>query len=264
MKIIYTSVLGCPRAKNNQLVCEKLKDNNNFVDTLKSELKQTKKIMFITNRWNTSTPKDQPKDEVFNDYHYTNQEYANAVKECYALSGIEFDEMVVVDCEYNGNFKQDFLSSDLVFVQAGHTPRGLKILKDLKIENFINDFKGVLLLTGTATKLPASKVLSTHHGNIKEYEIEKGLCLKNYSIRPYFSYSLKDRFDKKFKVKVYLLKEFSKATDVFAIGGESYIIDNNINIQIYGDCWHIKNGKIKKVCQKGLNKTINFDKDLER
>ena len=48
----------------------------------------------------------QPRDEVFNDYHYTNQEYANVLKECYAHSGIKFNEMVVVDCEYQGNFKQ--------------------------------------------------------------------------------------------------------------------------------------------------------------
>ena len=96
-----------------------------------TNLKQTKKLMFITNRWYSTTPKDQPRDEVFNDYHYTNQEYANVVRDCYSLSGIEFDEMVVVDCDYKGNFKEDLLSSDMVFVQAGHTPRGLKILKDL-------------------------------------------------------------------------------------------------------------------------------------
>lgn len=123
MKIIYTSILGCPQTIKDKLVVEKLNNANGFVDNLKSSLKQTKKLMFITNRWQSITPKDQPRD----DYHYTNQEYANVVRDCYSLSGIKFDEMVVVDCDYKGDFRQYLLSADMVFVQAGHTPRGLKI-----------------------------------------------------------------------------------------------------------------------------------------
>lgn len=260
MKIIYTSILGCPQTIKDKLVTEKLNNANGFVDSLKENLKQTKKLMFITNRWNSTTPKDQPRDEVFNDYHYTNQEYANVVRDCYSLSGIKFDEMVVVDCEYKGNFKEDLLSSDMVFVQAGHTPRGLKILKDLNFEVYVKDFQGVLLLTGTATKLPASKVLSTHHGNMQEYEIEQGLCLKDYSIRPYFSYSFKERYNKKFKVKVKLLKDFSQHTDVYAIGGETYMIDEKNNVKIYGKCYLFRQGKIKKICKD--NKVLNIKEIL--
>ena len=256
MKIIYTSILGCPQTIKDKLVVEKLNNANEFVDTLKANLKQTKKLMFITNRWNSTTPKDQPRDEVFNDYHYTNQEYANVVRDCYSLSGIKFDEMVVVDCDYKGDFKEDLLSADMVFVQAGHTPRGLKILKDLNFEDYANDYKGILLLTGTATKLPASKVLSTHHGNMQEYEIEQGLCLKDYSIRPYFSYSLRERFNKKFKVKVKLLKDFSQHTDVYAIGAETYMIDDSKKVKIYGDCWLFKNREIKRVCKNGQVKDV--------
>lgn len=257
MKIIYTSMLGCPKTVDGKLIASKLDDANGFLNVLKTNLNQTKKLVFITNRWNVSTPKDQPKDEVFNDYHYTNQEYANVVKNSYALSGIEFDEMVVVDCDYKGDFKKDILSADMIFIQSGHTPRGLKILKDLKFEEYIKDYSGVLLLTGTATKLPASKVLSTHHGNMNEYEIEEGLNLKNYSIRPYFAYSFKMMFDKKFRNRVNLIKLFSKEIDVYAIGGDSYITDDNNNIKVYGSCWLFKNSRIKKLCKDGLVKKIS-------
>ena len=256
MEIIYTSVLGCPKTISNKLVSERLDNSNGFVDMLKLKLKQTKRLMFITNRWLSFTPKEQPKDEVFNDYHYTNKEYAEVVRQCYSLSGINFEELIVVDSEYNGNFKQDLLSCDLVFVQSGHTPRGLKVLKDLHFEDYVNEYEGILLLTGTATKLPASKVLSTHHGNMKEYEIQQGLCLKDYSIRPYFSYSLKDRMNKKFRVKVKLLKDFSKHCKVYALGANSYMIDSHNKIEIYGDCWLIDNKKIKKICRN--KKTVNI------
>ncbi|MBQ4535966.1 MAG: hypothetical protein IJA22_03965 [Clostridia bacterium] len=250
MKIIYTSMLGCPKTVNSKVTSEKISNANGFVDVLQSMLKQPKKLMFITNRWQSITPKDQPRDEVFNDYHYTNQEYANAVRDCYDLSGIRFAKMVVVDCDYDGDFKEDLHSADMVFVQGGHTPRGLKILKDLHFEDYVKNYNGVLLLTGTATKLSASKVLSTHHGNMKEYEIEEGLCLKSYSIRPYFAYRLSDKLNKKFRIRIKLLKDFSKTIDVYGIGAESFIVDDEINIKIYGDCWLIKNKQIKKICGK--------------
>lgn len=253
MKIIYTSTLGCPQTINNKLITAKLRNANCFIDTLKQALKQTKQIMFITNRWQTNTPLDQPKDEVFNDYHYTNKEYANTLKSCLELSGIKFEKIVVVDCEYQGDFKLDCLSSDLIFIQSGHTPRGLKILKDLSFEKIIKEFAGVLLMTGTSAKLPANKVLSTHHGNMKEYEIEEGLCLKTYSIRPHFKYSFKMRFDKKFRARVSLIKDFSKNIDVYAIDNDSYIFDDNGNVVVYGNCHLFKNGKIKKICSDNHN-----------
>ncbi|MBE7075211.1 MAG: hypothetical protein E7376_04460 [Clostridiales bacterium] len=254
MKIFYTSKLGCPKTKDNKLVTEKLDDTNGFINNLKTNLKQTKKLLFITNRWQSITPADQPKDEVFNDYHYSNKEYANVVKECYALTGISFDEIIVVDCDYKGDFKQDLLTSDLIFIQGGHTPRGLKILKTLNFEEYIKDYQGILLLAGTSAKLPATKVLSTHHGNMQEYEIEQGLNLKNYSIRPYFDYCLKLKFNKKFKNRIKLLKSFSYNIDVYALGGNSYMIDDENNIKIFGNCYLLKNGKMKKICKE--NKTL--------
>ncbi len=250
MKIIYTSVLGCPKTRDNKVITEKFENTNGFIDTLKDNLTKTKKLMFITNRWQDVTPKDQPADEVFNDYHYTNKEYAQAVFDSYKLSGIAFDEMVIVDCDYKGNFKQDVLSSDMIFVQGGHTPRGLQILKDLNFESIITKSNALLLLTSTATKLPATKVLSTHHGNEKEYEIEEGLNLCDYSIRPHFGYSLKEKlFNKKVKVRLKLIKDFSKHIKVYAIGGQSYILDDGKNINIYGDCHCIDKGKIKHICR---------------
>lgn len=89
---------------------------------------------------------------------------------------------------------------------------------------------------------------------MQEYEIEEGLCLKDYSIRPYFSYFLRERFNKKFKVKVKLLKDFSQHTDFYAIGAETYMIDDSKKVKVYGDCWLFKNGKIKKICK---NKKIS-------
>lgn len=249
MKLIYTSFLGYPKSENNKLVIEKLSNSNGYIDSLKSLLVKNNKLLFITNRWENITPKAQPKDEVFNDYHYSNKEFANALKECYSLSGISFNELVVVDCDYVGNLKEDIESSDLIFIQGGHTPRGLKILKDLNFNEYIKNYNGVILLTGTASKLPASKVLSTHHGNKKEYEVEEGLCLKKYSIRPHFDYNLKMLLNKKFRARISLIKDFSKYIDVYALGGNSYMIDDNGNIKIYGECHCFKNGKMKRICK---------------
>lgn len=250
MKIFYTSSLSCPKTADGKLVAQSFSGSNNFIDLIKQHLKQRKKLMIISNRWAESTPNDQPADEVFNDYHYTNQEYANTVNTCFQLSGVKFDEVVLVDQNYDGNFEQDLISSDLVYIQSGHTPRGLKILKNLHFKKFLKNYHGILLLTGTATKLLATKVLSTHHGNMKEYEIEDGLGLRDYSIRPFFNYSLRLRLNKKFRVRIKLLKNFSKQIPTYAIGDEGFVLDNNGQLTFYGNCWSIDSGKIKKISTK--------------
>ncbi|MBQ8522723.1 MAG: Type 1 glutamine amidotransferase-like domain-containing protein [Clostridia bacterium] len=248
MKIIYTSFLLQPKTRDNKLVVEPFQNENGIIDTLKNEIKNVNKMVFITNRWNSTTAKNQPKDEVHNDFHYTNNQYAKAVKECFKLSGINFKQMIVVDCKYNGVLKDDIKDADMVYIQGGHTPRGLKILKDIKFVDCIKKYKGVMIFNSTAAKLPATKALSTHHGNMKEYEIEEALCLKNYSIRPHFDYSLKEYlFDKKFRNRIKLIKDFSKHIDVYGLGGNSYILDKDNEFKIYGKCWLFKQGKLKKL-----------------
>ncbi len=247
MKIIYTSFLAIPKTKDNKLVVEPFENANGFIDNLKKELSATNKMVFITNRWQSSTPKDQPKDEVFNDYHYTNEESANAVKDCFKLSGIDFNEMIIVDSEYNGSLKEDIANADMVYVQGGHTPRGLKILKDINFVDCIDSYNGILLFTSTSAKLPATKALSTHHGNMKEWEIEESLGLRDYSIRPHFDYSLKEYLlDKKFRNRIKLIKDFSNVIPVYALAGDAYMIDKDNKFKIYGKCYLFKDGKMRK------------------
>jgi len=248
MKIIYTSFLLQPKHENNKVITIPFENTNGIIDNLKSELGGTKKMVFITNRWDNITPKSQPKDEVFNDYHYTNKQYAKAVKDGFKASGINFKQMVIVDCDYDGNLKEDIASADMVYIQGGHTPRGLKILKDINFVDAINGYEGVIIFNSTSAKLPASKALSTHHGNMKEWEIEESLNLRDYSVRPHFDYSLKEYlFDKKFRNRIKLIKEFSKHIDVYGLGGNSYIIDKDGVFKVYGKCWLFRNGKLKKI-----------------
>ena len=182
MKLVYTSNLGCPYDDGKMVKAATIDNSNGFVDVLKKLIIKTGTFMFISNRWEKETPPSQPKDEVFNDYHYTNEEFAKATYETFCNSGFKFKKLILVDCEYDGDFEKDLKNSDFIFIQNGHTPRGLKILKKLKFEKFIKSFDGVVLFCGTAAKLPATKVLSTHHGNLQEFEIEKGLLQKFVSL----------------------------------------------------------------------------------
>lgn len=250
MKIVYSSILGCPKTIDDKLVLEQVDNSTDFVDNIKRNLKGVKKMVFISNRWDKITSLAQPKDEIFNDFHYTNEEYAKAVRTCFAMSRLVFDEMVIVDGEYKGNLKKELANADFIYVQGGHTTRGLNVLNEIKFKEALKDFDGLLLVTSTAAKLPATKVLSTHHGNLVEYEIDKGLGLKDYSVRPHFKHTLKMRFDKKHRARVKLLKNFSKEIDVYAIGPLSYIIDLGEELIFYGPSYTFKNGKLRKTKNK--------------
>ena len=244
MKIIYTSILGCPKNISNKKIKAQAFDNiNGFADTLKSKLDKQLIITFITNRWQTKTPKDQPADEVFNDYHYTNKQYVKCLVKCFKLSGFKIKKIIIVDCDYKGTLKEDIESSNLVFIQGGHTPRGLKILKDINFNYATANYNGYVMFTGTSAKLPANKVLSTHHGSMTEFEIEEGLCLKDYSVRPHFSYTQEELKQEKVKNRITLIKNMSKEIKIIAIGANSYMLDDNKEVKIFGEHHIFENGE---------------------
>jgi peptidase E len=245
MKIVYSSGLGCPKTIDDKLVLEQVDNSTDFVDNIKRNLKGVKKMVFISNRWDRITSLAQPGDEVFNDFHYTNEEYAKAVRTCFAKAKLVFNEMVIVDGEYKGNLKKELKDADFIYIQGGHTTRGLKVLEDLKFKNALEEFDGMILVTGTAAKLLSTKILATQ--NLVDYDIEKGLGLKDYSVRPFFKHTLKYKFKKSHRARVKLLKNFSKEVDVYAIGYLSYIIDLGHELQFYGPCYLFKNGKLRKV-----------------
>ena len=245
MKIVYSSALGCPKTIDDKLVLEQVDNSTDFVDNIKRNLNGVKKMVFISNRWDRITSLAQPGDEVFNDFHYTNEEYAKAVRTCFAKAKLVFNEMVIVDGEYKGNLKEELKDADFVYIQGGHTTRGLKVLEDLKFKNALEEFDGMILVTGTAAKLPAAKILATQ--NLVDFNIEKGLGIKDYSVRPFFKHTLKLKFNKKHRARVRLLKNFSKEIDVYAMGYLSYIIDLGHELQFYGPCYLFKNGKLRKV-----------------
>lgn len=68
---------------------------------------------------------------------------------------------------------------------------------------------------------------------------EESLAQDKYSFKDYL-------FNKKYRNRIKLLKNFSKHIDVYAIGSEAYIFDNGINMQIFGKYYKFTNGKIEK------------------
>ncbi len=254
MKIIYTSTLGCPKDDGKKLFPEPFEKS--FCDVLKKLILKADTLLFVSNRWPRRTSALAPKDEVFNDFHYTNKQYANAVLKSFSLSGIKFKKLVVVDKDYKGDIKKDVENADFIFVQGGHTPRGLKILKDLGFDALLRKYDKTICFTSTSAKLPATKVLSTHHGNMNEYEIEEGLGLKNYSVRPHFNITKKDLFNKKIRNRIKLIKSLSRLLPVLAFGNQTFAVDDNGELTIYGKAFLFKNAKKHLICKSGSKKKL--------
>ena len=112
-------------------VIEQVDNSTDFVDNLKRNLKGVKKMVFIPNRWDRIPSLVQTKDEAFSDYHCNNEEYAKAVRSCFAISRLSFENIVIIDSEYKGNIKKELEDADLIYVQGGHTTRGLNILEKI-------------------------------------------------------------------------------------------------------------------------------------
>ena len=249
MKIIYSSILGGVEIENQKLISKPFPNENEFLDVLNDYCKERKKLVFISNREENKIKKPKEKDEVFNDYFYSNKKYFKALKKNFKLSSLDFEKYVLVDENYKGNLKEEIATASLVYVQGGHTLRGLDFINKIKLKECLVGYKKLLFLHSTATKILGGKksVLSTLHGDIKNYKLDDGLGLKNYTIRPHFNFEVLKGEDVKNKNRLKLIKKLSKNILVFGVSGESFIVDDDGMMEYFGECYSIFIEDIKKI-----------------
>ena len=252
MKIIYTSVLGFPKNKGNNIPPTRLPDANGFVDLLKINLNEMNKLLIISNKGDSNEKKTA--EQIEND-----KLYAEQIKNAYKLSGIGFKDASYIDASFEGDLKKEVLSSDMVLVEGGRSAKVLERLKNIKFDDILADFDGVVIMTNSAAKMLATKVLNTHNGASKEMEVDKGLSIRKYSVSPYFDYSIRTLFNRRARNRIKLIKEFSNSIDVYAISNKSYIMDDGSSLVIYGKCHLFEKARLRKICKDDDYRVINYN-----
>ena len=257
MILFLTSNLGGYKKVNGNPVSTTMDNTNGFVDDVKSELKTIKDINFC---FFCSSPDKFDKTDMF----------AKSVKQSFELDGFTFKNYYVVDYRFNQNIKDVVDGCDIVFLCGGHVSTQNKFFMDIKLDEILQSYKGVVIgqsagsmnMAVTVYDQPVTVEEFYNPSFKKQY---KGLGLTNISIMPHMNMA-KDETLEGVTTHQMCLTDSNKIYH-YGLVDYAYIKCKNNQIVAKGKTTLFKNGKEYLICNTSesaiLNENYNFENLIE-
>ena len=234
MKLIFTSNTKHYCKINNQKVAKKLDNTNNIVNHLKEYITNYNTFLFIA-----SDPNDYDKIDS----------YSKILFEGLSLSGINFNNYLILDNRTISKTKEFIESSDVIFLSGGNTYIQSVFFKNINLKELLKDYPNLIIgQSAGSINLASNTYNSPEEGDNSEPIYFEGLSLSNLNIEPHF---IKD--DSKFNEleqyrRNHILNE-SQKRPIYALCDGSHIIETDNNITIYGESYLINKGLIYLLCK---------------
>lgn len=235
MKVFLTSNLNHYEKRDGVKVAKEIDNKNGLVDQLKSKLDGTKGILYI--------PADASnKDKI--------AEYSKILFDALRLSGIVFDNYYVVDDKSSVEEVRDrVLKSDLVFLSGGDTFTQMQYFEGIKLRDILSDYEGVIVGQSAGAINLAEDVYNSPEceEDLKRACYFKGLGKTYINIEPHFVLDTSN-FDSDEMLHRNAMLEESKKRDLYGIPDVSHIFDDGVEQVVYGECYLLRGGEVKKIC----------------
>ena len=149
-------------------------------------------------------------------------------------------------------------NANLIILAGGHVPTQNKFFHDIRLKQYIKDYKGLVIGISAGSMNSATKVYAQPEkiGEAKSQHYDRfleGLAITDITVLPHYKDIKDERLDNQRIMEDVTLPD-SYGRKFYAIEDGAYIVATE-NI-IYGNCYVIKDGKIKKVCNTG--QTVNL------
>ena len=230
---ILTSQIDSYTKINGERIVKEISDTNKFVTQIKKYLKNNKSILFIP-----ATKNDFEKIDI----------YSNLLFESLKLSGIVFKEYNVLDSRTIDSAKEFVDRANLIFLSGGDTFLQSELFKEIKLKDLLKNYNGIVIGQSAGSINMAKDVFNSPEQSENSEPIYfEGLGLTKINIEPHWendtsAFDADEEYQRK-----YILQE-SKKRDIYALCDGSYIIINNNEIMnIYGEAYLVKDGKISKI-----------------
>lgn len=210
---------------------------NNFLSNLKKEIKNYRKFVLIS-----SDPTAYEKNDL----------YLKMDIEALRLSGLKFNEYIVLDDRNKNNIENVLKNSDLIFLCGGNTYIQNNFFNEINLKEFLKNAESVIVGISAGSINAAIDVFNSPE--VEEdlvYKTQlKGLELTRINIEPHFIANNENNF----KLKSILNESFKR--EIYGLTESAYILQNNKICRIYGKAYLIKDGNITQVCDD--NESINI------
>lgn len=233
---------------NGEKVANELDNSNGIVDQIKNNLNGNNTLLFIA-----SSPDDKEKIEL----------YTKLLFEGLKLSGISFNEYLVLDSSTVDNAQEYIDKANMIFLSGGDTYIQNEFFKRINLREKLKKFNGLIIGQSAGAINMADDVFnSPEKMENSEPVFFKGLGLTNINIEPHFILD-NSNFDESEKYQRNAILSESNNRKIYGqCNGSHILIDNDGTATIYGETYLISNRKISLACKNGYNKDITNCKKL--
>ena len=234
MYLFLASNIGGVKKENGNKVPIKFFENNNFLKNLKNCVKNNKKFVLVA-----SDPDNYERNDLF----------LRMDIEALKLSGLIFEEYLVLDGRGKENITNILKDCDLMFLCGGNTLIQNKFFNNIGLKEHLKNIDSVIVGISAGSINLANNVYNSPESeeDLKNSPYLNGLELTTINIEPHFMLEdLSDDHNKLIQRKA-LLKESYNRT-IIALTDGAYILQTNNECKLYGESYKIKNGVISRIC----------------
>lgn len=238
MKTIFlTSFVGGYRKTPNGKEVIKIDNSNHFIDRLKA----------IKDKWKTfvmvcSNP----------DVYDKTDEYTKIFTEAFNLDGFGIENVYIIDHRFKGDIEKTILSADVVFLAGGHTPTQNKYLKEIKFDEILAKYNGIVIGQSAGSMNLAKTVYcppDTPADLTDDYKkVFSGTGLTNIRIMPHMAGAFSDNVNGQGKSTYDYCIEDSYELPMYGIYDFGFIEIQGNKATAYGKTLLIKNGECVELC----------------
>ncbi len=240
MKALFlTSSLGCSTKINGAFIPKKCDNSNKFVDKLRKETGDIKRLVVIAS-------------DPDNSFRVDSQ--ANCLTKGLQMDGFSVDETIIVDNRYTGKLSDDVKSADMVFLCGGHVPTQNKYFKKINLKKILKKYNGVVV-GQSAGSMNCSNVVYAQPESEEEF-LDKnyqkyilGLGLTDIVIMPHMNRAKIDSLCGETTYSL-CLKDSCECPHFGITDGGYVLIKDNV-ATAYGETVFFKDGKEVVLCKKG-------------
>ena len=251
MKALFlTSSLGCVIKSNGNVIPKNCDNTNLFVDKLRSECGDIKKLVIVA-----SNP----------DNYLKIDSQAYCVSEGLKMDGFSIEQVNIIDHRFGGNIKETILSADMVFLCGGHVPTQNKYFKEIGLKLIFKDFHGVVI-GQSAGSMNCSKMVYAQPENEEEFNDPnyqntfEGLGLTDLIIMPHMNRAKLDELCGETTYSMCLKDSYIIPHYGIVDGG--YILVKDGKTGAFGKTVFFENGKEMLMCENGESYVI-YEKGKE-
>jgi dipeptidase E len=242
--IMSSSFKGFTLDENGNKIPCKIDNENGFLDTLKKYLTKRRCMVIISGNPKKLHTKD-PND---------------ITRQYFALSGIPFDEYIYVSDVNKEHIAEYIAKADCINLFGGHLPTANTFVNELNLRELVKDFNGVLLGGSGGAMNMADTVYCKPEaeGEFADKSFKRylrGLGLTNINIIPHY-YLIKDKTLDGGRIIEDVIGPDTYKTPMIVLPDGSYIVQQGDNVEIFGEAYLFKDGKITQINENNNTRSL--------